>query len=204
MRVLIGMEFSGRVRRAFRALGHDAVSCDLQPAEDGSPDHYLGDVFDIIGNGWDLGIFHPACTDLAVSGAKHFPAKRADGRQAAALDVVRRLLAAKIPQIALENPIGIISTQIRKPSQIIEPYWFGHREFKRTCLWLQNLPPLCPTDYIDPPSKIADPEEWKRWNKVHREPPGPNRANNRSRTYEGVAAAMAAQWGGVVEQRVAA
>jgi hypothetical protein len=194
MKVLIGMEFSGKVRDAFLRRGHDAVSADLRPTEVPGP-HYEGDVFDIIDLGWDLAIFHPECTHLAVSGAKHFARKRADGSQAAALDVVRRLLASDIPLIALENPVSIISSRIRKPEQIIQPYWFGHKEFKKTCLWLKGLPALTPTDWIQPPCKATEPEEWKRWNKVHREPPGPNRQKNRSRTYAGVAEAMAAQWG---------
>lgn len=198
MRVLVACEFSGVVRQAFREQGHLAYSCDVLPAEDSSPYHLQGDIFEILQNSpfrWDLMIAHPPCTHLAVSGAKHFPAKRADGRQAAALDFVQRLFNVDIPCIALENPVSIISTHIRKPDQIVDPFWFGHREFKRTCLWLKELPPLQPTDYIRPPSKVADFEEWRRWNRVHRETPGPDRWKNRSRTFTGFAEAMAMQWG---------
>ncbi len=182
MKVLIACEYSGAVRDAFRALGHDAMSCDLLPTEVEGP-HYQGDVFDVIGDGWDLMVCHPPCTDLAVSGARHFPAKIADGRQGRALDFVRRLLDAPIDRIALENPISVISSKIRKPDQIIQPWMFGHGEVKATCLWLKNLPLLTPTDIVD-----------GREARVHRMPPGPNRWKERSRTLSGVAAAMASQW----------
>lgn len=182
MKVLIACEYSGAVRDAFRALGHDAMSCDLLPTEAEGP-HYQGDVFDVIGDGWDLMVCHPPCTDLAVSGARHFPAKIADGRQGRALDFVRRLLDAPIDRIALENPISVISSKIRKPDQIIQPWMFGHGEVKATCLWLKNLPLLTPTDIVD-----------GREARVHRMPPGPNRWKERSRTLPGVAAAMASQW----------
>jgi len=181
MRVLVGCEFSGRVRSAFRALGHDAWSCDLLPAEDGSAHHIQGDVLTVIGDGWDLGIFHPPCTHLAVSGARWFKDKQTE--QAEALEFVRALLAAPIPRIALENPISIISSRIRKPDQIIQPYMFGHGETKATCLWLKGLPKLEPTDIV--PGREA---------KVHRMSPGPNRWKERSRTYPGIAQAMAEQW----------
>ena len=148
MRVLIACEYSGAVRDAFRARGHDAMSCDLLPTEVDGP-HYQGDVFDVIEDGWDLMVCHPPCTDLAVSGARHFPAKIADGRQGAALDFVRRLLDAPIERIALENPISVISSKIRKPDQIIQPWMFGHGEVKATCLWLKNLPLLTPTNIVD-------------------------------------------------------
>jgi site-specific DNA-cytosine methylase len=179
MRVLIACEYSGAVRDAFRAQGHDAMSCDLLPTEVDGP-HYQGDV---IGDGWDLMVAHPPCTDLAVSGARHFPAKIADGRQGAALDFVRRLLDAPIDRIALENPISVISSKIRKPDQIIQPWMFGHGEVKATCLWLKNLPLLTPTNIVD-----------GREARVHRMPPGPNRWKERSRTLPGVAAAIADQW----------
>ena len=182
MKILIACEYSGAVRDAFRALGHDAMSCDLLPTEVEGP-HYQGDVFDVIGDGWDLMVCHPPCTDLAVSGARHFPAKIADGRQGRALDFVRRLLDAPIDRIALENPISVISSKIRKPDQIIQPWMFGHGEVKATCLWLKNLPLLTPTDIVD-----------GREARVHRMPPGPNRWKERSRTLPGVAAAMASQW----------
>jgi len=182
VRVLIACEYSGVVRDAFRARGHDAVSCDLLPTEVAGP-HYQGDVFDVIEDGWDLMICHPPCTDLAVSGARHFPAKIADGRQGRALDFVRRLLNAPIDRIALENPISVISSKIRKPDQIIQPWMFGHGEVKATCLWLENLPLLTPTDVVD-----------GREPRVHFMPPGPNRWKERSRTLTGIASAMAEQW----------
>lgn len=182
MKVLIGCEFSGVVRDAFISAGHDAVSCDLLPTETPGP-HYQGDVRDILGDGWDIAVFHPPCTHLAVSGARHFAAKRADGRQQAALEFVRELLDAPIPRIALENPVSIISSQIRKPDQILQPWQHGHGETKATCLWLKNLPLLKPTDIV--PGREA---------RVHRMPPGPNRWKERSRTFSGIAAAMASQW----------
>ena len=185
MRVLVACEYSGKVRDAFAALGHDAMSCDLLPT-DSPGKHYQGDVFDIINDGWDLMVAHPPCTDLAVSGAKHFAAKQADGRQAAALAFVQRLLDAPIERIALENPVSIISSRIRKPDQIIQPWQFGHGETKATCLWLKGLPKLTPTDVVE-----------GREARVHRMPPGPNRARERSRTYQGIADAMVQQWGGL-------
>lgn len=183
MRVLVACEYSGAVRDAFRARGHEAMSCDLLPTDVDGP-HYQGDVFDIIGDGWDLMIAHPPCTDLAVSGARHFPAKIADGRQGRALDFVQRLLDAPVGRIALENPISVISSKIRKPDQVIQPWMFGHGEVKATCLWLKNLPLLTPTAVVD-----------GREARVHRMAPGPNRWKERSRTLSGIAAAMAEQWG---------
>lgn len=189
MRVLIGCEFSGTVRRAFRSRGHDAWSCDLLPAEDASEFHIQGDVADVLGAGWNLAIFHPPCTHLAVSGARWFKNKRRE--QEEALEFVRTLLAAPIPRIALENPVSIISSRIRRPDQIIQPWQFGHGEVKATCLWLKNLPPLVPTHVVD-----------GREARVHRMPPGPNRWKERSRTFVGIADAMAEQWGDPAQQRV--
>ncbi len=183
MRCLIACEYSGRVRDAFIALGHDAMSCDLLPTESPGP-HYQGDVRDLFCEHWDLMVCHPPCVDLAVSGARHFAAKRADGRQQASLDFVRLLLNAPIERIALENPISIISSAIRKPDQIIQPWQFGHGETKATCLWLKNLPKLTPTDIVD-----------GREARVHRMPPSPDRWKERSRTYQGIAGAMAEAWG---------
>jgi site-specific DNA-cytosine methylase len=184
MKVLVACEYSGRVRQAFRDLGHDAWSCDLLDSEDDSPFHYQGNVFDIIyHNGWDLMIAHPPCTDLAVSGARHFAEKIADGRQQRALDFVQALMDAPIEKIAIENPISVISSKIRKPDQIIQPWQFGHGETKATCLWLKNLPLLKPTDIVE-----------GREARVHKMPPGPNGWKERSRTYEGIAKAMAQQW----------
>lgn len=183
MRVLVACEYSGVVRRAFRDLGHDAWSCDLLPSEDDSPQHIQGDVLQILGEGWGLMIAHPPCTDLAVSGARYFPAKIADGRQGRSLDFVRALMDAPIERLAVENPISIISSKIRKPDQIIQPWQYGHGEVKATCLWLKNLPKLAPTNIVD-----------GREARVHRMPPGPDRWKERSRTLPGIAAAMAAQW----------
>lgn len=182
MRVLVACEFSGVVRRAFRSRGHAAFSCDLLPAEDDSGNHYQGDVRDILGDEWDLMICHPPCTHLAVSGARWFAEKRHE--QAEALDFVRELLAAPIPRICLENPVSVISSKIRKPDQIIQPWQFGHGETKATCLWLKGLSPLQATNIVE-----------GREAKVHRMPPGPDRWKHRSRTYEGIAEAMARQWG---------
>jgi hypothetical protein len=182
MRVLVACEYSGRVRDAFIKRGHDAMSCDLLPTESPGP-HYQGDVRDIIGDGWDLMICHPPCTHLAVSGARHFAAKKASGVQDEALDFVRFLLDAPITHIALENPVSIISSRIRKPDQIIQPWQFGHGETKATCLWLKNLPLLRQTNIVD-----------GRDDRIHKMPPGPNRWKERSRTYEGIADAMAEQW----------
>lgn len=182
MRILIACEYSGKVREAFRKLGHDAWSCDLLPADDNSPYHYQGDVFDIIDDNWDMMIAHPPCTHLAVSGARWFKDKREE--QAEALEFVQTLLNAPIQMIALENPISIISSKIRKPDQIIQPWQFGHGETKATCLWLKNLPKLLPTDIVE-----------GRENRVHRMPPSPDRWKLRSETYQGIADAMANQWG---------
>ena len=183
MRVLIACEYSGTVRDAFISQGHDAMSCDLLPTDRGGP-HYQGDVFDIIGDGWDLMITHPPCTHLAVSGARHFAAKQADGRQTAALFFVHRLLDAPISRISLENPVSIISSRIRKPDQIIQPWQFGHGETKTTCLWLKGLPKLIPTDIVQ-----------GRADRIHKMPPSPDRWKLRSTTYQGIADAMAKQWG---------
>lgn len=192
MRVLVACEFSGTVRRAFRERGHDAWSCDLLPAEDGSPWHIQHDAIQTAYAGsWDLMIAHPPCTHLAVSGARWFKGKQAE--QAEALEFVRKLMAAPIPHVCIENPISIISSRIRKPDQIIQPHMFGHPEFKATCLWLEGLPPLRPTEQVPVPAKGTD--EFKVWNKVHRMPPGPDRWKERSRTYIGIASAMAKQWG---------
>ena len=184
LNVLIGCEYSGVVRDAFTRLGHFAMSCDLLPSDKPGL-HYQGDIFEVIGEGWDIGIFHPPCTHLAVSGARHFPAKRESGVQQDALDFVQRLMDCGIPSWGLENPISIISTHIRKPDQIIQPWQFGHGETKATCLWLKNLPKLVPTNIVE-----------GREAKVHKMPPSPDRWKLRSTTYQGIADAMAAQWGG--------
>ena len=181
MRVLVACEFSGAVRRAFQARGHDAWSCDLLPAEDGGP-HLQGDVLEVLDRGWDLMIAHPPCTHLAVSGARWFNGKLPE--QAAALAFVRALLEAPVPRIALENPVCIISSRIRKPDQIIQPWQHGHGEMKATCLWLKGLPRLLPSDVVE-----------GRRPRVHFASPSPDRWKERSRTLPGIAAAMAEQWG---------
>ncbi len=184
MKVLVACEYSGAVRDAFIAAGHEAISCDLLPSDTPGP-HYQGDVFDIIDSGFDLMIAHPPCTDLSVSGARHFKEKIADGRQGRALDFVRRLMESNIPMICIENPISVISSKIRKPDQIIQPWQHGHGETKATCLWLKGLPKLTPSNVV---SGRAD--------RIHKMPPSPTRWKERSKTYAGIAAAMASQWGG--------
>ena len=172
MRVLVACEFSGIVRDAFIAAGHDAVSCDLLPSERPGP-HEQRDVLDVLSGNqpWDLMIAHPPCTYLAVSGARWFRDRPQD--QAEALEFVRRLLTARIPRIAIENPVSVISTRIRKPDQIVQPWMFGHGEVKATCLWLTNLPLLVPTDVVEGRSP-----------RVHHASPGPDRWKERSRHYQ--------------------
>ena len=182
-KVLVACEYSGTVRDAFIALGHNAMSCDLLPTDAEGP-HYQGNVFDVINDGWDIMIAHPPCTHLAVSGARHFAAKKASGVQDEALAFVQALMDAPINQIAIENPISIISSRIRKPDQIIQPWQFGHGETKSTCLWLKNLPNLMPTDIVE-----------GRSDRIHKMPPSPLRWKLRSTTYKGIAKAMAQQWG---------
>lgn len=188
MRVLVACEYSGRVREAFRRLGHDAWSCDLLESEDGAPFHIQGDALQVMRRGWDLMVAHPPCTHLAVSGARHFEAKKSDGRQQEAIDFFLALARAPIPQIAIENPVCIMSSVWRKPDQTIQPWMFGHGETKATCLWLKGLPHLVPTNIVS-----------GRHPRVHLMPPGPDRWKERSRTYEGVAEAMATQWGGYAD-----
>lgn len=181
MKVLVACEFSGAVRDAFSALGHDAWSCDMLPSETPGQ-HYEGDARDFLDAGWDLLIAHPPCTHLAVSGARWFKDKKDE--QAHGLGFVLQLLAAPIDRIAIENPISILSSRWRKPDQIIQPWQFGHGETKATCLWLKNLPTLAPTQIVD-----------GREPRVHFTAPGENRWKERSRTLKGIAEAMAAQWG---------
>ena len=181
MKVLVACEYSGVVRDAFQAKGFDAWSCDLLPTEVDGP-HIQGDVLPIIDRGWDLMIAHPPCTHLAVSGARWFKDKKHE--QADALEFVRRLLNAPINHIALENPVSIISSKIRKPDQIIQPWQYGHGETKATCFWLKNLPNLTPTNVVE-----------GREARVHKMAPSPDRWKERSRTFQGVATAMADQWG---------
>jgi hypothetical protein len=196
MKVLVACEYSGAVRRAFDVLGHDVMSCDLLPSDDDSPYHYIGRVEDMIeqGGAFDLMIAHPPCTHLAVSGAKHFAAKIADGRQQAALDFVRLLLDAPIERICLENPVSVISTHIRKPDQIVQPWMFGHEATKTTCLWLKNLPPLAPTNIVGKGARHIT-KSGKSLPVWYNLPPSPDRWKIRSATFQGLADAMAAQWG---------
>ena len=182
MKVLIACEYSGTVRDAFISMGHNVISCDLLPTDKPGP-HYQGDVFDIINDGWDLMVAHPPCTHLAVSGARHFAEKRADGRQQDGIDFFMALANAVIPKICIENPVCIMSTIWRKPDQIIQPWQHGHGETKSTCLWLKGLPLLQPTDVVE-----------GRADRIHKMPPSADRWKLRSQTYQGIADAMAQQW----------
>ncbi|MDQ0733470.1 hypothetical protein [Arthrobacter sp. B1I2] len=183
MKILVACEYSGRVRDAFIALGHDAISCDLLPTDSPGP-HYQGDVRDLLYTpGWDLMVAHPPCTDLATSGNAHMKKKIADGRVDASLAFVRLLLNAPIPRIAVENPRSIISSRIRPADQLIHPWQFGHGEQKATCLWLKNLPQLVPTDVVE-----------GREQRLYNLSPSETRWKERSETFPGIAAAMAAQW----------
>jgi len=185
MKVLVACEYSGTVRDAFLAAGHIALSCDLLPSDAPGP-HLQGDVREVLEMGWDLMIAHPPCTHLAVSGARWFHLKQQEQQEA--LRFVRMLLEAPIPRIALENPVSIISSRIRKPDQTIQPWQFGHGETKATCLWLKNLPPLEPTNIVD-----------GREARIHRMPPSPTRWKERSKTFQGIADAMAQQWGSITD-----
>ena len=184
IRVLVGCEYSATVRDAFRARGFDAWSCDLLPCDGDPAWHIQGDLLEIMNDGWDLIIFHPPCTHLSVSGARHFAAKQADGRQQAALQFVRDLMACNARFWALENPVSIISTHIRKPDQTVQPWQFGHGETKRTCFWLNGLPLLVPTNIVP-----------GREGRLFRLPPSADRWKIRSKTFQGIADAMATQWG---------
>jgi hypothetical protein len=182
MKVLIGCEYSGIEREAFRALGHDVISCDLLDTEIPGP-HYKGDVRDILRDGFDLAVLHPPCTHLACSGARWFREKEREQQEAIAFFM--EMINAPIPRIAVENPVGIMSTIYREPDQYIEPWQFGHGETKKTCLWLKNLPPLIPTNIVS-----------GREQRIHNMPPSADRGHLRSLTYEGWAQAMAGQWAG--------
>lgn len=181
VRVLVACEYSGTVRDAFASRGAYAMSCDLLPSERPG-NHYQGDVRDVLGDGWDLMVAHPPCTHLAVSGARWF--KEKVNEQAESLNFVRLLLSAPILHIALENPVSVISSKIRKPDQVIQPWQHGHGETKATCLWLKNLPKLQPSNVVDG----RDQRIWKM-------PPSADRWKERSRTFSGIAEAMALQWG---------
>jgi site-specific DNA-cytosine methylase len=195
MRVLVACEFSGIVRDAFRERGHEAWSCDLLPCESSNDFHIQGDVFKWAVNfrPWDLLIAFPPCTHLAVSGARWFKDKQNEQQDAIAFFLALALVPVR--RIAIENPIGIMSTHYRKPDQIIQPHQFGVPEFKATCLWLKALPLLLPSNPLKSPERNS--AEWKQWNRVHRCPPGVDRWKERSRTFPEIANQMAIQWGGL-------
>ena len=192
MKILIACEFSGTVRRAFAKKGHNVTSCDLLPSDDDSKDHYQGDVFDLLNNNkYDLMIAFPPCTHLAVSGAKHFAKKREDGRQQQGIDFFLQIVNANIPKIVVENPVGIMSTLFRKPDQIIQPWQFGDNAQKTTCLWLKDIPCLKHTNIVDKGEFYTSPS-GKRLPKWYSD----NKSSKvRSKTFQGIADAMASQWG---------
>lgn len=196
MKVLVACEFSGTVREAFKKLGHDAWSCDLEETEMPG-NHYKGDVFDIINDGWDLMIAHPPCTHLAVSGARHFAKKIADGRQQQGIDFFMALANSNISKYAIENPIGIMSSKWRKPDQIIQPWEYGHEAQKSTCLWLKGLPLLKPTNIVGKGEFVtfASGKRMTKWyaDAAHHSPK--EREKIRNKTFQGIADAMADQWG---------
>jgi site-specific DNA-cytosine methylase len=196
MKVLIACEFSGTVRDAFAKLGHDAWSCDLE-ATDVPGNHYQGDMFDIIHDGWDLMIAHPPCTHLAVSGARHFAKKREDGRQQQGIDFFMKVVSTKIPMVAVENPIGIMSSIYRKPDQIVQPYEYGHKTTKATCLWLKGLPLLKPTNIVEKGEFVVFPsgKRMSKWYADSAKHSPKERERIRNKTFQGIADAMADQWG---------
>lgn len=217
MRVLIGCETSGIMRRAFDARGHDAWSCDLLPAEDGSNRHIRGDVRDVLNDGWDLlAVLHPPCTRLCNSGVRWLhtpPPGRSLDEMWAELDEGVALFSAcwqaPIPRVAVENPIMHKHARERMPAdlpkpQIVQPWWFGERAFKATGFYLRGLPKLFATNQLTPPTAKDDPEAHKAWSAIHRAPPGPDRWKFRSRTFEGIAAACAEQWGVIAAMEAAA
>lgn len=205
MKVLVACEFSGVVRDAFIKLGHDAMSCDLEPTDAPGP-HYAGNVLDILNDGWDLMIAHPPCTYLTVTGNKwfkpeykdRFPTRQQDRKDA--IEFFMTLINAPIDRIAVENPIGIMSTTYRKPDQIIQPYQFGHSMSKSTCLWLKGLPLLKPTNIVDKGEFITykSGKRCSKWYADAAKYPPKQRAKIRNTTFQGIADAMAQQWGGKV------
>lgn len=196
MRVLVACEFSGTVRDAFIKAGHDAWSCDLEPT-DTPGNHYQGNVLAILNDGWDLMIAHPPCTHLAVSGARHFAKKIADGRQQEGIDFFMALANSGIPRYAIENPIGIMSSKFRKPDQIVNPWEYGHSVTKATCLWLKNLPKLMPTNVVDKGGVkvLGSGKQMSQWYYDSSCLPPKEREKMRNKTFQGIADAMAQQWG---------
>ena len=194
LKVLIGCEYSGAVRDEFLKRGHNAMSCDLLPTDSPGP-HYQGDIFDVIDYPWDIAIFHPPCTDLAVSGAAWFAKKRMIGAQQASASFFMKLqrAAAHIPKTATENPVSVMSSLWRKPDQVIQPWMFGHPEQKATCLWLKGLPTLNPTNDVKA-EMLTLPDNQRQ--RLHYLPPSEDRWKIRSQTFKGIAEAMADQWGG--------
>ena len=195
MKILVACEFSGTVRDAFIKNGHDAMSCDLEPTEVPGP-HYQGNVMDVINQDWDLMIAFPPCTHLAVSGARHFVTKQSDGRQKQGIQFFLQMATAKIPRIAIENPIGIMSNLYKQPTQIIQPWEYGHNTTKATCLWLKGLPMLKPTNIVDK-GEVVTFKSGKRMSKWYADS-GKNspkeREKMRNKTFQGIADAMANQW----------
>ena len=224
MKILVACEESQAVTIELRRLGHEAYSCDLEECSGGHPEwHLQQDVIPLLEDAWDMIIAFPPCTDLCVSGARWFAEKRADGRQAASMAFFLRFVNCACHRVAIENPVGIMSSKYRKPDQIIQPWQFGHGESKATCLWLKGLPPLMATEivvpewavkadgttFVDGKGKRDNPTHYltgyprelsgaqkAQWERIHRMPPGPDRAKLRSKTYPGIARAMAEQWAG--------
>ena len=197
MKILIACEESQTVCKAFRAKGHEAYSCDILPCSGGNPEwHLQQDIIPLLEQEWDMIIAFPPCTHLAVSGAAHFAKKRADGRQQEGIDFFMIFANAKCDKIAVENPIGIMSSVWRKPNQIVQPWMFGHPESKATCLWLKNLPNLQPTDNV---KELFDTLPKNKQQRLHYLPPSKERAALRSKTFIGIAKAMASQWGVLVK-----
>jgi len=190
VKILVACEESQAVTIELRRLGHEAYSCDIEPCSGGHPEWHLQvDALELLKMKWDMILAFPPCTHLAVSGARYFEQKRKDGRQQAAIDFFMRFANADCPKIAIENPVGIMSTVWKKPDQIIQPWQFGHGETKKTCLWLKGLPPLIPTE-------IVEGREQRIW----KMPPSEDRAKNRAKTFPGIARAMAEQWAGDIRE----
>ena len=190
MKILVACEESQAVTIELRRLGHETYSCDIEPCSGGHPEWHLQvDALELLKMKWDMILAFPPCTHLAVSGARYFEQKRKDGRQQAAIDFFMRFANSDCPRIAIENPVGIMSTVWRKPDQIIQPWQFGHGETKKTCLWLKGLPPLIPTE-------IVEGREQRIW----KMPPSEDRAKNRAKTFPGIARAMAEQWAGDIRE----